>query len=236
LTIETLTRQAHAHLRIDPAKAATAAASVHLVPLVASEIRTVTSQFPIFFAKDEETGQFYPAALLGLAPHENLFWNGEALEADHLPLNLLRLPFFVGEGGAVCIDMASPAITPDGPCAITADDGSDSDYFAAIQAMLARLLQGQQPTRSLVDLALALKLITEIKLDLTFNDGSTSLLTGLYGVDENALSRAYADIEEFATVMDLAAMALSLNHVAGLVRRKNARLAAHAQWFTAVAS
>ena len=236
MTIETLTRQAHAHLRIDPAKAATAAASVHLVLLVASEIRTVTSQFPIFFAKDEETGQFYPAALLGLAPHENLFWNGEALEADHLPLNLLRLPFFVGEGGAVCIDMASPAITPDGPCAITADDGSDSDYFAAIQAMLARLLQGQQPTRSLVDLALALKLITEIKLDLTFNDGSTSLLTGLYGVDENALSRAYADIEEFATVMDLAAMALSLNHVAGLVRRKNARLAAHAQWFTAVAS
>ena len=101
---------------------------------------------------------------------------------------------------------------------------------------MARLLQGQQPTRSLVDLALALKLITEIKLDLTFNDGSTSLLTGLYGVDENALSRAYADIEEFATVMDLAAMALSLNHVAGLVRRKNARLAAHAQWFTAVAS
>lgn len=236
MTIETLTRQAHAHLRIDPAKAATAAASIHLVPLVASEIRTVASQFPVFLAKDGETGQFYPAALMGLAPHENLFWNGETLDGDHLPLNLLRLPFFVGEGGAVCIDTASPAITPDGPCAITAEDGSDTPYFAAIQAMLGRLVQGQQPTRALVDLALARKLVTEIKLDLAFNDGSTSLLTGLYGIDEKALGRAHREIEDFATVMDLAAMALSLNHVGGLVRRKNARLAAHAQWFTAAAS
>jgi hypothetical protein len=31
--------------------------------------------------------------------------------------------------------------------------------------------------------------------------------------------------------MVLAAMALSLDHVAGLVRRKNARLAAEASWF-----
>ena len=51
-----LTRKDHGHLRLDPGKAAAAAANVHLVPVVRSEIRKVASQFPVFFAKDGETG------------------------------------------------------------------------------------------------------------------------------------------------------------------------------------
>ncbi|NKJ44760.1 SapC family protein [Novosphingobium sp. SG720] len=230
-----LTRSDHAGLRIDPAKAAASAAAIHLVPLVADEIRKVAGQFPVFLAKDGETGQFYPAALMGLEPQENLFWNGTALEADVLPLNLLRLPFFIGgegEEAVICVDMASPAIDPAGPCPIVTEDGRESDYFRAVQAMLGRLAQGRDATRRFVDLALEHQVVREMKLDLAFHDGSTSLLTGLYGVDEVALGRARSAIADFADLMILAAMCLSLDHVAGLVRRKNARLAAQAAWFT----
>lgn len=235
MKLEQLSRKDHSGLRIDPAKAAASAAAVHLVPLVAGEIRRVASQFPVFFAKDGETGQFYPAALLGLAPHENLFWNGEALEADHVPLNLLRLPFFLdgdSGGNAICIDCESPAIDPAGPCAIVEADGRDSAYFTSIQAVLAQLVEGRAATRALVDLALSAKLLTEAKLDLRFHDGSESVLTGLYTVDERALGRACATMADFGTVMVLAAMALSLDHVGGLVRRKNSRIAAGAAWYS----
>ena len=229
-----LTRTDHAGFRIDPARAAASAATVHLVPLVADEIRTVAGQFPVFLAKDAETGAFYPAALMGLEPHENLFWNGNALEADVLPLNLLRLPFFVGgegEDAVICIDTESPAIDPSGPCPIVAPDGSESDYFRSVQAILGRLVQGQEPTRRLVDLMLTHKVVREYKLDLAFHDGSTSLLTGLYGIDEVALARAREAITDFADLMILAAMCLSHDHVGALVRRRNARLAAQADWF-----
>lgn len=229
-----LTRTDHAGVRIDPARAAASAATVHLVPLVADEIRTVAGQFPVFLAKDAETGAFYPAALMGLEPHENLFWNGNALEADVLPLNLLRLPFFVGgegEDAVICIDTESPAIDPSGPCPIVAPDGSESDYFRSVQAILGRLVQGQEPTRRLVDLMLTHKVVREYKLDLAFHDGSTSLLTGLYGIDEVALARAREAITDFADLMILAAMCLSHDHVGALVRRRNARLAAQADWF-----
>lgn len=229
-----LTRTDHAGVRIDPARAAASAATVHLVPLVADEIRTVARQFPVFLAKDAETGAFYPAALMGLEPHENLFWNGNALEADVLPLNLLRLPFFVGgegEDAVICIDTESPAIDPTGPCPIVAPDGSESDYFRSVQAILGRLVQGQEPTRRLVDLMLTHKVVREYKLDLAFHDGSTSLLTGLYGIDEVALGRAREAITDFADLMILAAMCLSHDHVGALVRRRNARLAAQADWF-----
>lgn len=235
MTLTQLTRAEHGAWRIDPAKAAAAAATVHLVPLVADEIRKVAGQFPVFLAKDADTGQFYPAALMGLEPHENLFWNGTALEADALPLNLLRLPFFVGgegEEAVICIDTASAAIDPAGPCAILGPEGEDSDYMRAIRAILGRLVSGREDTRRLVDFMLEHRLVREMKLDLTFHDGSTSLLTGLYGLDEPALERARDKVGEFADLMTLAAMALSLDHVAGLVRRKNARLAAQAAWFT----
>ncbi len=230
-----LTRTDHADLRIDPARAAASAATVHLVPLVADEIRTVARQFPVFLAKDGETGAFYPAALMGLEPHENLFWNGSTIDADVLPLNLLRLPFFVGGEGAeavICIDTESPAIDPAGPCPIVTAEGGESDYFRSVQAILGRLVQGQEPTRRLVDVMLEHKVVREFKLDLAFHDGSTSLLTGLYGIDEVALDRARDGIADFADLMIMAAMCLSQDHVGALVRRRNARLAAQADWFT----
>lgn len=229
-----LTRKDHGHLRVDPGKAAAAAANVHLVPVVVSEIRKVASQFPVFFAKDGETGQFYLAALMGLEPHENLFWDGTALAADHVPYNLLRLPFYVGggdaAGGVICIDLDSPAVAESGPCAIVEADGGDSRYLVSVQAMLSELAAQKPVTRNFIDRAVSMKLVIETKLDVVYDNGARASLAGLYGVDERALSRRIGEISDFADVMALAAMALSLEHVAGLVRRKNARQAAEAEW------
>lgn len=229
-----LTRKDHGHLRLDPGKAAAAAANVHLVPVVRSEIRKVASQFPVFFAKDGETGQFYLAALMGLEPHENLYWNGKALEATYTPLNLLRLPFYVGgedaAGGVICIDLDSPAIAETGPCAILEADGRDSGYMASVQAMLSELAGQKAVTRAFIDRTVSMKLAIEMKLEIAYDNGAAASLSGLYGVDERALSRKAGEIAEFDDLMALAAMVLSLDHVAGLVRRKNARHAAMAKW------
>jgi len=238
MTIVPLNRAAHSGLRIDPARAAEAAAAVRLVPLVASEIRQVAGQFPVFLAKDAETGQFYPAALLGLEPQENLFWDGTTFDADHVPLNLLRLPFFVGSGdleGAVCIDETSAAIVPDGPVGIVEADGSDSAYLQSVQAILGQLVAEQAATAALVDRVTEHRLLTEVKLDVAFHDGGAATLSGLYGIDERALGRKAAALGDWDQVMILAAMALSLDHVAGLVRRKNVRRAAEAAWFAPAA-
>jgi hypothetical protein len=180
-----LTRKDHGHLRLDPGKAAAAAANVHLVPVVRSEIRKVASQFPVFFAKDGETSQFYLAALMGLEPHENLYWNGTALEANYVPLNLLRLPFYVGgpdaAQGVICIDLDSPAVAETGPCAIVEADGGDSRYMASVQAMLSELAGQKAVTRAFIDRAVSMKLVMEIKLDVAYDNGGRASLSGLYG-------------------------------------------------------
>lgn len=229
-----LTRTDHAALRIDPAKAGAAASNVHLVPIVRSEFRRACSHYPVFFAKHAETGQFYPAVLMGLEPNENLYWTGDALEPGYVPLNLLRLPFYVGgedaDGGVVCVDMDSPGVVSDGGCAILNHDGGDSDYIGSIHAILNELAAQREVTRTFVDLVLTRKLISEVKLDIVFDDRTSVAVAGLYGIDERALAQEAGSIRNLDDVIALAGMILSLEHVAGLVRRRNTRIAAMAEW------
>lgn len=230
-----LSREHHAGLRIDPARAAATAATVHLVRIVRSEIRKAAAHYPLFLIKDAETGEFHLAALMGLAPHENLFWDGSTIDAGYVPLNVLRQPFYIGGedalAGVICVDLESPALDPAGSCAIVAADGSDSNYILQVQAMLGELARGQAPTQALVALAVSLKLVVEITLDVTFDDGERCTPAGLYGIDRRMLARHHATLPDFETALDLSALLLSLEQVAGLVRRKNRRIADEAAWF-----
>lgn len=229
-----LSRELHSNLRIDPDRVAALAANVHLVPVVRGELRRLAVHYPLLMAKNGETGEFYPAALMGLEPHENLYWNGAGLEGDRAPLNLLRQPFYVGgddaADGVMCVDIDSSAIVETGGVMLVDPDGGDSGYIRSVQAMLGELVAGQDPTRGLVERAVALGLVTEIRIDIRFNNGATVTLEGFYGIDERAFERQMHNITAFDDVMDLAAMLLSQDHISGLVRRKNARLDAEAAW------
>lgn len=230
-----LSRAHHAGLRIDPAKAAATAATVHLVRIVRSEIRKAAAYYPLVFIKDGETGEFHLAALMGLEPHENLYWDGVALDAAYVPLNILRQPFYIGGedalSGVICVDLDSPALDPAGARAIVEADGGDSRYIAQVQAMLGELARGQAQTRALIDLAVSMKLVIEIALDITFDNGTRCAPAGLYGIDQRALARHHTELADFETMFDLAALLLSFEHIGGLVRRKNRRIADEAAWF-----
>lgn len=229
-----LSRTEHADLRINPGKAQAEAAAVHLVPLSRIELRQASRCFPLFFAKDLETGQFYPAALLGLRSGENLFWDGSSFEADYIPLNIRRLPFFLGRDDSgqetVCMDSDSAAIDPAGPERIIEDDGSESKYIKDIQAMLAALSQQHEATREFAANAARLGLLSEIKLDIVLEDGEPIKVEGLYGIDDRVLEQKLGTITGFEDKTLVMAMMLSLDHVGGLVRRKNSRNAEFAAW------
>src|SRR6185295_7515029 len=123
-----LSRSEHRELRIRADRVEACASAQHLIPIVASEFRKAAIQYPIVFAKSPETGRFGAYALTGLAPEENLFWNGTELDVAYVPLNVRRQPFYVGtddEGVAnvLCIDVESPCVDPSGTKAIVDADG-----------------------------------------------------------------------------------------------------------------
>src|ERR1700722_5417403 len=177
-----LSRSAHAGLRIRPDLVEATAASQHLIPIVASEFRKAAIQYPIVFVKSPETGRFAPYVLTGLDVEENLFWSGTELEVAYVPLNVRRLPFYVGTeatSSVLCIDLDSPCVDSSGKKGILNSDGTDSAYLQDMVSILGELVAEKGRTGQFVAAALALDLLAPIMLDITLDDRTPLRLTGL---------------------------------------------------------
>jgi hypothetical protein len=231
-----LSRQAHSGLRIDPARMGELAASCYMIPLVVSEFRRAIADFPILLAKSQETGRFSPYALMGLAPGENLFWDGTGLDSSYVPLNLRRLPFFVGaDNNAVCVDLESPMVGKEGPEGLVGSDGRDTAYFGEIQKILHELLTWKPRTDQFVQTLAERDLIAELRLGIVLKSGAPLSVTGLYGLDEDRFRRLPDEtIAQFRRdgTLDLAyAMMLSTARIQSLIDRRNRAEAKDRAWF-----
>jgi len=237
-----LSRAEHSGLRIDSHLAEAAAAKQHLIPIVASEFRKAATQYPIVFAKSPETGRFAAFVLNGLEPQENLFWSGTKLDTAYVPLNIRRGPFFVGtgesSGGAndnvLCIDVESPCLSAAGQKSIVDPDGSDSQYLREILAILRELLDGQEPTSSLINTALSLDLLCPIVLDIVLEDGKPLQVEGLYSIDEDrfrALGKEQVEMLWNERLMEpIYSVIISTGQIFNLVRLRNEREALSRAW------
>jgi SapC len=232
-----LSRSAHAGLRIRPDRAEAAAAGQHLIPIVASEFRKAATQFPIVFVKSPETGHFGPCVLTGLDVEENLFWSGTELEAAYVPLNVRRLPFYVGTdagSSVLCIDVDSPCVDVSGQKGIVNSDGTDSAYLKEILSILGELVVGKERTGQFIAAALSLDLLAPIMLDITLDDRTPLRLAGLYGLDEERFrqlnEREIAGLWQ-AGHLDLVYSALiATGQIFNLIRLKNQRITAGRAW------
>jgi hypothetical protein len=237
-----LSRQEHSVLRINPAMAEASAARQHLIPIVPSEFRKAATQYPIVFAKHSETGRFAPYVLSGLEPEENLFWSGTQLDVGYVPLNIRRLPFFVGMAGTasgagdsvLCVDMESSCLVATGQKSIVDADGSDSPYLREILSILRELLAGQQQTSSLISTALSLDLLCPIMLDIVLGDGKPLQVEGLYSIDEDrfrALGKDKVERLWNEGFMDLFySVIISTGQIYNLIRLRNQRESLNRAW------
>jgi len=238
-----LSRQHHGGLRLDPARIGEQAARCHMVPLVVSEFRRALADFPIILAKNQETGRFAPYALMGLAPEENLFWDGTRLDAAHVPLNLSRLPFAIGvdqqpDGAvrnAVCVDIESPLVSDSGPEALIDGQGRDTAYFLGVQKVLHELLSYKLVTEQFVQTLAERDLIAEIRLNIVLESGKPLVLTGLYGIDEDKFNRLpdadIARLRQDGYLTPAYAMMLSTARIQSLIDRRNRSEARDQAWF-----
>jgi hypothetical protein len=228
-----LSRSEHRNLRIRADRVEASAAGQHLIPIVVSEFRKAAIQYPIVLAKNPETGHFASYVLTGLAVEENLFWNGTALDAAYIPLNVRRQPFYVGLDATtqvLCVDLDSPCLDASGNRTIVDADGCDSAYLKEILAILGELVAGKTATEQFIATALSLDLLAPLLLDIVLDDGTPLQIQGLYGLDEDKfrqldigqIARSYVDL--------LYAVMISSGQIFNLIRLKNQRIAASRAW------
>uniref|UniRef100_B0SVR7 SapC family protein n=1 Tax=Caulobacter sp. (strain K31) TaxID=366602 RepID=B0SVR7_CAUSK len=225
MDIELLSARDHIALRQTdlPAEGA------HFVQIVAAEFAAAAAACPIFLTKNPETGQFYAGAMFGFEPGEDLLAGGPAGRRAFVPLDLERQGFFLAPGG-IAIDPSHPRFATGRGAALFESDGQPSQALRRIQHVLAQLSAGVPETDAFIQALLARRLVEPLDVDLSFDDGQSLSLGGLYTVSLDALAELddadALDLFRRGYLQLIYAMTGSLKQVSILARLRNERLAA----------
>jgi hypothetical protein len=234
-----LNQQAHQALRIDTQVVEAQASHLNMIPVVLSEFLKLAVQFPIALTKNKDTGRFVCVALFGFQESENLFIKDQEWDSLYVPLQIRRQPFFLGNSDqgndefVVCIDTSHKSVQQeetklDGE-AIFDKEGNATPYLENIKTVLAELLNGESHTQIFIKTLADLKLLQPMQLEITFENGESTRIEGVYTINEENLKHLSAiDITSLHQQNYLApiyTMITSLGHIYGLVNRKNKRIA-----------
>ena len=227
----------HARTRVITARGVEFGDDVQTVAVVPAEFDRLIAHYPIVIAKDPATGRFNFIALLGFKTGENLFLHGSEWDADYIPLDIRRRPFFVwtspgaNEGGsadgAVCIDIGSARVQESTGEPLFLEHGGLTPYLQGVKSMLTELHAGVAAARDLLEALSTLELIEPVTLDVRFENGVSLSLQGLYTVHEEKVrglpGDAVLQLHRTGHLQLIHLVIASLVRVPALVARRNLR-------------
>lgn len=197
------------------------------VGVVINEFPAAATQCPILFSKRPDTGQFYAGALFGLRPGELLVEGADSGSALFRPLDMQRQGFFISEEN-IAIDLGHARFGEGASEPLFEDDGQPSDALRNVQSALGQLKAGEEATQAFIQDLLALKLIEPIAINLSFDDGDSITLDGLYTISRDGLSELsdeqVAGLFRKGYLQAALCMTFSLNQIGVLAHRRNQRL------------
>ena len=222
-----LDKEAHRSLKVDGRASAAYGDDRHFVQVNVNEFPLLVVHYPLFFAKNANTGEFYCGVMLGFKEGENLFLREWADREFYRPLILQRGPFYA-QGPTLAIDLDHPRVGAEGGKPLFTEYGQPTPYLQSIIWAFQDLKPGMETTKFFVARLLELNLIEPIEIDVEFEDGSTHKCTGLYTVNQETLSRlpdpVVVELFRRGYMRLIHLMIASLKQFPVLARKKNGRL------------
>lgn len=159
--------------------------------VVVDELQRASGNYPLFFIKNPDTGMFSLVCLLGFDQGENLFLSEDHWDARYVPLNVRRGPFALADNkeseALVVVDLDDSRVSRSTGEVLFNERGFPTDYLDEKVSILKALQDGKDKTDDFVKTLLDLDMIIPATFQITFNDGSSQKLQGLYTVDQNKL-------------------------------------------------
>jgi len=238
-----LSQSEHAKLRVITERGAAYGDNQMHAMTFPFEFRDIESNYPIFFGKEGESGQFYPLALFGFQREENLYLNGNHWDATYIPLMVKRNPFLIGfqqspdvDNGekrpVVSINTESPRIseteTEAKSEALFNDDGEPSEYLQKSMQNLQTIHRGHEQNKLFIAALLENDLLEGFNLDITLKDSSNNRLEGFYTINEEKLAALQPEVlgkfHEQGFLQAIYMAVASVSRVSALIAKKNASL------------
>lgn len=169
-----------------------------------TEYGELQREYPIFFRKDGEGGEWQSVALLGFDRQENLFLQDGRWNAAYLPAAVAKGPFLIGfqeqriEGElrkepVIHVDLEHPRVSSSEGEPVFLPHGGHSPYLERIVTVLRGIRDGVEAGKAMFAAFDALGLIQPLGLKVQIDDTHGVNLTGLYGIDRERLAALDAE-------------------------------------------
>jgi hypothetical protein len=226
----------HKNLRIITARGAQYGDNKMCSLVFPFEFKHVQAHYPIFFHKNNSTGEFSAVAMFGFEEGQNLFLNDNGWDADYIPLMVEREPFLIGsqetmEDGklvkksVIHIDLDSPRISETHGSPLFLEHGGNTDYLSRASAMLKTIEDSRGGTQLFFDAVKELALLEPFNLDITLGNGNSHRLSGYYTINQDKLGALSADtlekLSQSGLLMILYMVIASQENIRSLAARKD---------------
>jgi hypothetical protein len=196
--LELLNNVAHKDLRVVMRFGQQFGDDIGLVPAVPTEYAEMQREYPIFFRKDRDSGDYQSVALLGFDGKENLFLAADRWNATYLPGAVAKGPFLIGfqeqtidgerrRQPVIHVDLDHPRVSFTEGEAVFLPQGGHSPYLEHIITVLRGLRDGTEGGKAMFEAFDALGLIQPMNLDIKLDDKHGVNVTGLMGIDRERL-------------------------------------------------
>jgi hypothetical protein len=192
---EMLNNIQHKNLRVITRPGAQYGDNVGIVMTFPTEFVDVQREYPIFFRKDANTGEYTSVALLGLSKDENVYLDGDRWDAGYIPGVVARGPFLIGfqereENGelrrepVIHVDLDNPRVSESEGERVFLEQGGNSRYLDRIGNILKGINDGLAASKAMFAEFTRLDLIEPIKLEIKIDTESVYNLVGLHTLSE----------------------------------------------------
>jgi len=201
---ELLNNVAHKDLRVATGFGRQFGDEVGMVPAFPSEYAELQREYPIFFRKDQQTGQWQSVALLGFEQRENLFLQDDRWNAAYLPGAVAKGPFLIGfqeqriEGElrqepVMHVDLDHPRVNGAEGETVFLPQGGNSPYLEHIASVLRGIRDGTEFGAAMFSAFDSMGLIQPVHLDVQLDERHRVNVNGLYGIDREKLTTLDAE-------------------------------------------
>lgn len=216
-----LNNKQHANLKIQKSNNVSRFKNQHLIPITVQDFIPLSTEFPIVFVKNEDTGQFISVAVMGIRSGINLYcqeveWTCAVapIGFNNAPLSLVKTSENSDEV-TVCFDEKSALISTESGEALFDEQGRQTEFLNRKTQALLSVAEFIEQTQAIIHILTQKKLLTSRQLNVKLaREEEPMLLSGIYLIDEKVLNALSA--QEFEELRSQGLLPLIYAHLASL--------------------